>query len=1122
MQDNDLPFCEDIYSKHLSKLNGINFTRREIDVISCLLNARRTSQIAFILSVSPRTITTHLRNIMLKLDCNSQEGIINFIEKSQKLFLLREYYASLVVELGFEKSLMEISKLRREELPTCLIVYWQDCNLKNALLRYLGNHLAQTGISAEIRDQGLDQNVVKKENSNQVLLLLREKREQENTFQEFSRFDFVDLSEKQNYYFSVFEVLKKVFQERNITNAIANFKEQYEGMQGFSKRKGDESYEEEKKIKEKDKKITLFKTTKFFKDNKWRFVLTILSVSFLGGGFLIIRKNKDPELSRNYFPTLDTKAESLVRPDLIIPTESTLLHRSEIINQIDSKFKNQDGIQTVALIGPGGAGKTTLARQYVAQQKSNIIWEINAETHEKLKESFENLAQALAKTEEEKTILGGIQKITVSKEREEKTIEYVKKRLKIYSNWILIYDNVEKFSDVQRYFPQDFVTWGQGKIILTTRDSNVHNNQHVNSFIQIGELNSSQKLSLFKKIMSQGNVYSFTPIENEEVKKFLEDIPPFPLDISVAAYYIKTTKIPYNEYISNLKKCNIDFLNTQENLLKEAGDYHISRYSIITLSLQQLIKIHKDFKDLVLFLSLLDSQNIPIDLLKKYKNGEIVDNFILNLRKYSFITAETNSSLGKVLSLHRSTQSIILAYLTRETDQQKNKCTIDLIAKSIQDYIVNIIEKDHYPQMVPLVKHCEEFLTHKNLLSEKRSLFLKIELGGIYSYVNQEKSIKILGGANLYKNLDKNDTEYKVRTAHTLTYLGVSYRELGNFEYARTLFEKAREIYKNTPSRNVLEIAKVSAFLGYMYKNLGDYQQAKSLFEESLLIYTKQFSSPHIKIAWIVACLGIINRSLGDYKESLKLLEHSLMLYKQHVPGNHCRIAWVVTHLGITHRKIGNYEKAKYLFKEGNAILKSNFSDNHQWAAWPLIHLGITYGESGDYEEAKNILEQNLILYQNLYGSNNIKNFWILGHLGNIYRKLGNLEKAKNIFKECLEVYETNYDRKYLKNARILRYLGKVYFNENSLAKAEEFLQKALHVFQKNKHPDICLAFEDLAELYLKKSTLELDKSEISQTNNFKIQAIFFLQKAQEIMKAHFPKDSPHLMRVQNKLKKLE
>lgn len=47
----------------LCSIKGINFTCREIDVIACILHGRVTKKIAIFLSISYKTVETHVRNI---------------------------------------------------------------------------------------------------------------------------------------------------------------------------------------------------------------------------------------------------------------------------------------------------------------------------------------------------------------------------------------------------------------------------------------------------------------------------------------------------------------------------------------------------------------------------------------------------------------------------------------------------------------------------------------------------------------------------------------------------------------------------------------------------------------------------------------------------------------------------------------------------------------------------------------------------------------------------------------------------------------------------------------------------------------------------------------------------
>jgi len=77
----------ELYDSYLNNIKDINFTHREIDIIACVLHNRGEKKTASLLSISPRTVSAHIHNVMLKLGCNSREHLIDFIEKSGKLLL---------------------------------------------------------------------------------------------------------------------------------------------------------------------------------------------------------------------------------------------------------------------------------------------------------------------------------------------------------------------------------------------------------------------------------------------------------------------------------------------------------------------------------------------------------------------------------------------------------------------------------------------------------------------------------------------------------------------------------------------------------------------------------------------------------------------------------------------------------------------------------------------------------------------------------------------------------------------------------------------------------------------------------------------------------------------------
>ena len=139
-----LPY--EIYAQFLIEINHVRFSSREIDIIACILNGRTAKKIAALLSISPKTVATHIRNVMLKLECNSQESIRDFIERSDKLLKIKEHYSSLLIQAAFERNLKEISKLYHKDKPQCLLAYWEDHNYEKPFIQQLRIHLKLAGL----------------------------------------------------------------------------------------------------------------------------------------------------------------------------------------------------------------------------------------------------------------------------------------------------------------------------------------------------------------------------------------------------------------------------------------------------------------------------------------------------------------------------------------------------------------------------------------------------------------------------------------------------------------------------------------------------------------------------------------------------------------------------------------------------------------------------------------------------------------------------------------------------------------------------------------------------------------------------------------------------------------
>ena len=365
--------------------------------------------------------------------------------------------------------------------------------------------------------------------------------------------------------------------------------------------------------------------------------------------------------------------------------------------------------------------------------------------------------------------------------------------------------------------------------------------------------------------------------------------------------------MPYEKYLKRLANHRKDFIDVQENILKGTNDYPKVRYSIITLSLNQLMEPNKDFPYLLLFISLLDSQNIPRDLLETRMNEVSVDNFIFNLKKYSLITNHSSAIYpwGATFSIHRSTQEISLAHLMEKLNLKPNHPWVQLIVKNLESYINQLIEKEDLSQLRVLVSHCEMFLSHHQLLTEELRASLFGELGGIHTY-------------------------------------------LGDYGKAKQFLEDGLKLHHDD-HKNQDKRARALAYLGNVYGDLGNYEKAKDLLEQSLAIYEKNFSDNHTGVAWALTYLGNVYRDLGEHEKAKGLLEHSLHIYKTYFPENYEGNARASAYLGIVYTILGEYEKSKILLEQSLLIYQNHLSPNHVGVAWVSAHLGNAYGELWDY-----------------------------------------------------------------------------------------------------------------------------------------------------------------------------
>ncbi len=722
---------------------------------------------------------------------------------------------------------------------------------------------------------------------------------------------------------------------------------------------------------------------------------------------------------------------------LFLPNKEFLLSRTKILQQIENNFKTQiHEIPIVALVGPGGSGKTIISRMYSTKQRLNVIWEIRAENEDSLMSSFDDLAFALATSQDQKQEWLFIQNIQDRLKKAKATLKFVQSILRNMPNWLLIYDNVENFLKAKNYLPRDPNLWGNGKVIITTRnlDTNTPNSPQ----ILIDELGYQESLELFCKILYNTQPELLTHSEQKKVNDFLINLSPFPLDITTAAYYIKGTNINYQEYLQAITSATSNF--DMVRLLKETSNYDQSRWGILTLSLKKIIDIHPTFKEMLFFICLIDPQDIPKDLLMFYKDSCLVNDFLYQLQKYSLLIDGSDS-----FSLHHSIHAMCKAYIATQTiSKSESELLIISIGNVLEKYLNEKVDKASNTHLLRLTRHGEAFL--RTELTRDITSAIELTMGRVYYELNDIAKAQQLLEHGLKELVNGSNPQ---RSGKAAIHLGLLYYyKLGDFKRGQKYLEQGVKFYSQE-QYTTLELARSLTYLGRLLLDAKQYPEAKEKLEQSINLLSKE-TEASVALAHAKLYLGMLYSDLADYDAAFKLFSQSLELYK--ILNIERDVGWVFHARGISETERGNYKEAYYLLRQSGKIFKKVYKKHHLSLWWHYLYFANLHRDMGNYPRAKKYYDRVRQIYESYNLDNKAKLGLFLLHVGKFYTKTGNYMLAKENLEKSRNLYVMVYGENSLKIASILVALWQLNIELGAYRQARYMLTSGLSLLKQHLH----------------------------------------------------------------------
>jgi tetratricopeptide (TPR) repeat protein/DNA-binding CsgD family transcriptional regulator len=1071
------------------KIQGINFSPRELDVMACIMNGRTSKKaIATTLQINPGTAAAHTRNIMQKINCSSWEHIRDFIERSGQAEFIQQHLKRVLAREHFDLLLQQLAdQLIGTVTPVCQIVYDPaESAVLLPIVHRIEEVLKRVGISIK---QTVDQKVLSTPLiPNTRIIRLSQTR---------TGSDIITIADYPSSEALMIKVLETAIGE----GALKELKSSIDGYVASLASEVCSTRASRSFFHTLARKLIWLRARVNHYNNS---AAAATAVSFLGVvGFVI------------WF-TWSLASPKSLRSDLTLPPAHVCLQRCDLVDTIQQKLKAQqtNTLPIVTLVGLCGVGKTMVARMVGKQHTGSVVWELNADSLSTLKTSFKELADALARTAEQHVQLRHLQSMPQGEARDKKTLAFVKNALQKETNWLLIYDNVEALLDMKEYLPLEPETWGRGRVLITTCNANLQHAYFLTpeTMIHMDELKDAEALSLFTRTL-----YGPRTLSSEDqlrAAEFLTHIPHFPLDVSVTAQYIRHNQISYQEYLERMQQQA--FHETQEAMLRETHQYRHSRHHLMMVSLQQVLDSNPEFADLLLMMCCLEATHIPRAFLDAYKPQLVVDTFMLQMKKYSLIHPDASSGTYQTVSMPKMMQTIGLEYLNTRLGTAQLPHRHIAMLQAIERVIQKAIDEENSDLMKVYEPHLKKLLTLK--FQSMQQGILNGLLGCVSYYLGEDDQALTQLSQSL-PTLKETPSLNEGRIAIALSYLGDTYKNKGKYAMAVQCLEGASKLYSQHDGLS-LRHARTLTYLGNAYRLTGIYGKARAALEQSLSIYQKHPERAH-ESAQPLGVLSTVYRDLGEYTNATQLMEDSLKRYKDHETYPMWRIGLRLC-LGSTYTAAGEYTKGRDILLDCDARLKKLYSDHHALYPWIQLYLSDTYRSLGDLDNAKYHLEDSVTQFKQQFSEHHAGYAIALSRLGALYVDLHQLELATPTLRKSLALMEHLFGKGHVHTSYPLHQLGRIYVDEKDDDRAGQVLHQSLECYQQMNHTDMYRPLETLGDLHYEKAEEAKAKGDTVLSLQEVQRAKEYLTRAIDIVQTRLTPASEHLKRLTAKLNSIE
>jgi eukaryotic-like serine/threonine-protein kinase len=307
--------------------------------------------------------------------------------------------------------------------------------------------------------------------------------------------------------------------------------------------------------------------------------------------------------------------------------------------------------------------------------------------------------------------------------------------------------------------------------------------------------------------------------------------------------------------------------------------------------------------------------------------------------------------------------------------------------------------------------------------------------------------------------------EESPEVAESLEAVGRLDERQGDYAAARPLLERSLALREAALGPGDPEVAQSLDALAGLAFSQGDYPRALSLWQRALAVREKALGPRDPRVAELLDRLATTQLRSGDDAAAKALFERALALRQEALGPRHPQVAESLANLANFHRQHGEPARAEPLYRQALEIDEEVLGPAHPSVARNLYNLGLCLMDLGDYAGAEARLRRALDIQRQALGADHPEVATSLNSLATLYHRRGDAAQAETLYRQALAVQERALGPDHPSIGYTLMNLGLLLSQHHDLAGAEALYRRAIAIWEKRLGPDHPLVIQALGNL---------------------------------------------------------